>query len=243
MLDKEAISQDNNTFKAKVSEGNVGFFTEYRLTGAFAGSTVHDTHVLWIPDKEETLMSEALPVARNRVFVSCTNEYVPQTMRWLDAQLEDEMLWSLYLGEQGAEKGGWNYNEQGKIVPTASAETMNYLGVNGFLFAPIEYFMEHYDTQGAVADKYASCLAYADAGLVQTYSNTYLGEVKFNKEEADKLNRIQTDIDTAVKEYMASAIINGVTDDSWKEFQKILEDIGINEVLKLYQDGINNKDI
>jgi len=239
LLDKETISQDENTLKAKIGEGNVGFFLDYRLGGSYPGSVIHDTHALWIPSKDEALMYNGIPGTTNRIFVSCTNEYVPQTMRWLDAQLETEMMANIYKGEKDAEKGGWFYNAEGKIESNPEqSDVMNYLGVNGFLFAPSEYFLETYHNSVAVVDKVAACKAYEDAGLVQTYSNLHLSEIKFTAEEKDKQTKIQTELDTAVREYMASAIVEGVTDDSWNNFQKIITDMGIFELQELYQTGI-----
>lgn len=240
LLDAEAISQDQNAYTAKVKAGNVGFFTDYRLTGAFAGSTVHDTHVLWVPESETTLMNQRLATASKRVYVSSTNKYVPQTMRWLDAQLEDEMMASIYLGEKDADAGGWFYDDEGDIVTnTVKAERMERLDVNGFIFGPSDYYTAKYELMDYVIDKLGACQTYIDAGLTQKYSNSYISDSGFTMDEHDTKTRILTDFNTAVKEFIASSIVDGVTDKSWKDFQGILEGIGINDLLKLYQREID----
>ena len=244
LMDAEAISQDRNAYIAKVKAGNVGFFIDYRKTGAFAGSTVHDTHVLWVPDSETTLMNRRTSFATKRVYVSSTNQYVPQTMRWLDAQLEDEMMASIYLGEENADAGGWFYNENGLIEPNSiKAEQMSRLDVNGFIFGPSDYYTKKYYKMDYVTTKLAECQTYLDAGLTQKYTNSYISDSGFTLEEQDYKTRVLTDFNTAVKEFVASSIVDGVTDKSWEDFQKILEDIGINDLLKLYQREIDKMDL
>lgn len=240
LMDVEFLSQDSNAFTAKISEGNVGFFTDYRLTGAFADSIVHDTHVLWVPDAETTSMNRRLATATKRVYVSSTNQYVPQTMRWLDAQLEDEMMASIYLGEKDAKEGGWSFDEEGKYLKNSVTEDVDsFLGVNGFIFGPMNYYVDKYNVSEGVKTKFAACTTYEEAGLAQKYSNNYLTGNAFTKEETDMKDMILTDFSVALDEFIASSIIDGVTDKSWKDFQDIIEDIGINDVLKLYQRDID----
>ena len=84
--------------------------------------------VFWMPDTETTTCLRYLEVARPGAFITSTNKNVEATMRWLDAMLETEMMFSLYYGEQDATDGtGWTYNENGKIIDNHTLTALTLL--------------------------------------------------------------------------------------------------------------------
>lgn len=243
LLDAEAISQDSNTVSAKLSEANAGFFAEYRLT-AMGFDAIAEDAVLWIPD-DNAKVYKLYNQAAQCVFVTTANENVPATMRWLDAWLEKETMASMYYGEKDIENGGWFYDENGLIAQnpnnavSSEGATHNYLGNNSFVFTPWAYFKDNFAIGSHVVEKSGYDEIYAAEGLFQKYSNDMLNSIVFTGEQDEQRKLLRTDIETAVKEWLATFVTEGVTDANWNEFQKLMEDVKINEFVELYQTGLD----
>lgn len=154
LVDPEIVSQDFNTVETKLKEGNVGFFTAWRLVAMAYDEGVASNSVLWMPDSSASLY-RYLELCRPGAFVTSSNQNVPATMRWLDALLETDMMFSLYYGEQDAGEGlGWIYDENNKITVTndGSAEVKNYIDCNTLFFAPGKYLSETFNMPEQLQD-------------------------------------------------------------------------------------------
>lgn len=55
LVDPELVSQDFNTVETKLKEGNVGFFTAWRLVAMAYDDGVASNSVLWMPDSNAKL--------------------------------------------------------------------------------------------------------------------------------------------------------------------------------------------
>ena len=106
LVDPEIVSQDFNTVETKLKEGNVGFFTAWRLLAMAYDDGVASNSVLWTPDSSASLY-RYLELCKPGAFVTSTNQNVPATMRWLDALLDTETMFSLYYGEKDAGARPW----------------------------------------------------------------------------------------------------------------------------------------
>lgn len=83
-----------------------------------------------------------MEMAKPGAYITCTNAYVPQSLRLLDAMMDTEMMYSLYYGEQDATDGsGWEYNEEGKIntLMNGNIDIKNFLDCNTLFFGPGKY--------------------------------------------------------------------------------------------------------
>ena len=100
LVDAEMLSQDVHTLETKLANGNVGFFLGWRLIASGWDEGVAKDAVFWMPDTETTNCYRYLEVAKPGAFITTSNENVEATMRWLDAMLETEMMFSLYYGEK-----------------------------------------------------------------------------------------------------------------------------------------------
>lgn len=245
LLDKEVISQDINTIETKLKEGNVGFFTAWRLTAMAFDDGVMKDCVLYMPTAPEgskASLYRYLEMAKNGAYLTATNEHVPETMRWLDALLDTETMFSLYYGEQGE---GWVYNANGKIdsITTNVDGVKNYLDCNTLFFAPGKYISNAFNMSSQRIEKTEYCEKYDAAGLIQKYSNDYLKLAPLTSDQIQSSALKETDIDNAVVEKIADFIVNGVTDDSWNAFVKMFDSMGIDEYVKMYQDAIDQMDL
>ena len=181
-------------------------------------------------------------------FLTATNEHVAESLRWLDALLETETMFSLYYGEQdaGDEHMGWEYDaENGKINALAdgSVEVKNCLDCNTLFFAPGKYISETFNMPPQRIEKTDYCTQYDNAGIIQKYSNDYLKLAPLTADQLQQIALKETDIANAVKENMASFITQGVTDESWDAFVKLFEGMDVEGYLRIYQDAIDQMSI
>lgn len=246
LLDKEVISQDINTIETKLKEGNVGFFTAWRLMAMGWDDGVEKDAVLYMPagsNGATASLSRRLELAKSGAYVTVSNKHVPATMRWLDALLDTETMYSLYYGP---EDEGWEYNkENGKIdsIVTDTTGVKNCLDVNTLFFGPAKYISEVFNMSAQRIEKTDYSLAYDAAGVIQKNSNDYLRLAPLTSEQIQMSALKETDIDNAVVENMAKFITNGVTDDSWNTFVALIDGMNVEDYVQMYQDAIDKIDI
>lgn len=248
LLDIESISQDANTVSTKMTTGKLGFFPGWRLVDSGFEPGVEEQMTLWIP--EDAVFFKQLELATAKAFITKTNKYPEATARWLDTWLDTENQFSTYYDVQNQDqdptKYGWYYAENGKISTNPKPKEMverTFLSNAGMFFAPPTWYFATANMNAARIQKAEYSDAYIAAGILQKYSNTYLDLVKLNAEQKEASILLKTDSDNAVKEYMAAFIKEGVTDKNWDEFVKILKDMGIDDYVKMYQDGIDKLDM
>ena len=245
LIDPEVFSQDVSTVDSKLAGGNVGFFTGWRLTAMGWDEGVAKDCTLYMPTAPEGSYPQIvrkLEVAWNGAYITKTNQHVPESMRWLDALLDTETMFSMYYGPEGK---GWEYNENGKIdcIITDAGATKDYLDCNTLFFAPPKYIAETFNMPSHRIEKTGYSQKYEEAGFIKKYSDDYLGMAPLTSEQRANNTLIETDIENAVKENMATFISEGVTDDSWNTFVKLFDDMKISDYVKVYQDAIDQMDL
>ena len=62
-------------------------------------------------------------------------------------------------------------------------------------------------------------------------------ECFFTEDEIEEVNILRTDIESYVTQKYASWIVEGGVEEEWDEFQKQLQDMNVDEYIKLYQDA------
>ena len=241
LLDVEVISQDEAMVKAKINEGRIGYFTQWRLS-ASGYDPASEAYELYIPG-EGAKIPRMVDMASQIVYLTSTNKHIEKSCEWLNAWLETENMASLYWGEQNQEqdptKAGWYYDENGKIKNLPKPKEMTarpYLGNYGLFYAPDQYTLDTLVQAPERIEKTEFCKIYEDAGIIQKYSNSSLRIARMSGEESTEIKLIKTELDSAISEYTALFIKNGVTDANWKEFCDILKGIGSEKYLQIYRD-------
>lgn len=245
LVDPELVSQDFNTVETKLKEGNVGFFTAWRLVAMAYDDGVASNSVLWMPDSNAKLY-RYLELCKQGAFVTSTNENVPATMRWLDALLDTEMMFSLYYGEKDAgDTLGWKFDDNGKITVTndGSADVKNYIDCNTLFFGPGKYLSETFNMPEQRTEKTEYCQKYDEAGNIQKYSNDYLDMAPLTSEQLQESTLKETDINNAVVENIAAFVTGGVTDDNWNSFVSMFDGMGVADYVQMYQDAIDTMEL
>lgn len=252
LVDPEIISQDPNAVEAKLKEGNVGFFTAWRLLAmGFDDGVANGDCVLFMPTAPEgkhASLLRCIEMAKPGAFITASNQNVAASLRWLDAMLETETMFSLYYGPQNtADLGtGWEYDaENGKINCTmhGDVDVKNFLDNNALFFAPGKYIYDVFNMPPQRIEKTEYCQTYDAAGMIQKYSNDYLKLAPITSEQLQELALKETDIANAMKENMATFITKGVTDESWDTFVKLFDGMDIEGYLKIYQDALDQIEV
>lgn len=250
LTDPEIISQDKNTVETKLKEDNIGMFVCWRLKAMGSDDGVAKSGKLFMPvgpEGTKPCLYRYLEQARPGAYITSSNQHVPESLRLLDAMLETETMFSMYYGEQGSgDQGkGWEYDENGMINVTNdnSADVKDYLDCNAMFFAPGNYIYSTYNLPEQRIEKIEYCQAYEEAGIIQKYSNAYLGMVPLTSEQRQTVQLKATDIDNAVWENVATFVSKGVTDESWAAFVKLFEDMGVEGYVKTYQDALDTMDL
>jgi putative aldouronate transport system substrate-binding protein len=250
LLDPECLSQDINTLQTKLSEGNVGFFSAWRLKAMGWDDGVCANSECILPpsvDGEGAYMDRYLELARPCTFITASNEHVEESLRLIDAMMDTEMQADLYYGPQNPTEGtGWVYNEEnGKIdtVTVSDVTVHDQIDCNTQFFAPGAYIADTYNLSEQRLEKIAYCEMYDAAGIINTYSSQYLSMAGLDAETLATFSLLETDIDNAVNEAVADFVAHGVTDDSWNAFVAKFEGMDIDTYISTYQEAIDAMDL
>lgn len=247
LLDVEMFSQDKNTFNSKLNAFQVGAFPAFRLNSSGFESNIGVSEI-WYTEDTKYGWSTGIPT-NDSFYITVTNKYPEASMRLANYMLEQENQEDIYLGPQGHPEDGWEYNEEGKIKDynyrTGDARTVDMVRFSnsGLSVVTSELYAEKYEMGAAAIER----IGYADEFIANNniikYSFHWLKLVKPDAETNEKIALINADMGSAISEYRANFIRDGVTDDSWAAYCKLFEDMDVDFIQKVYQDGIDQMDI
>ena len=146
---------------------------------------------------------------------------------------------SLWLGIRGET---WNYDDDSKKTYTVQVpegfdgSTTDYLNEYGFGNACNCIFMSLNSSGKGLLCKGNGTRDRLLPYSVDIFPKNYLS---FTDDESTTLAENYTDINKFVAESQASFITTGVTDDSWNAYVAAIENMGIEQVLKVYQDSFD----
>ena len=108
----------------------------------------------------------------------------------------------------------------------------------GQFFAPGDYYTSIYQMAPHRVERYEDSKTYAEAGVLEPRSFQYLRDLsKMSNEDATEASDIYTELQKLVEESFAGFVRNGVTDESWNEFQAKAQAIGCERYIELYQNA------
>lgn len=243
LIDQEAFTQDSSVFNAKVKseERIVGVLQSWRSTG-------------WALNKEDDTYMAIAPLAGpdgTRYFPEYQNGIIdlgsfsitkdaedPKTiMSWVDENydplfsVQASLALKVGLHLKDAGDGTYEYAEpattenRAKVVPGGTNRIYN------------------------VSKEAAALLKECPAHLVEKrevdklYEGTYWPEkypnFLFSAEESAKIASLSTEIITYTSENYANWMMNGGIDKDWDSYLKKLDDMGLQELLEVYQNGLD----
>jgi len=246
LMDVEALSQDSAAVTRKLEDNVVGFYDAWRChNGTTYAETAGKSMELYVPGGNAKIY-HYLELSSPRVYITSTNEHPEKTAEWLNAYIEKETMYNLMNGRQNQEQdptySGWYYNEEGKIVTMGVPKDMgpkDYLGNQGLYVAPGPWKAENIVISANGIEKTEANDVYEAAGIEQKYSNDYLKVSHLSAEAAAEKALIDADLTTAVQEWMAKFIMEGVSDESWYQFVGIMNEIGCDAYVKMHQEALD----
>lgn len=251
LLDIEALSQDSDAITRKLEDNVVGFCTLWRAAN---GTTFKDTAgkdlALWTPG-EGAMVYNYLELASPRVYLTKANKNLEKTGEWLNALLDTENMFTIMYGKQNQDKNvdyaGWYYQEDGLIAQhtaTGTAPELNdYLSGNTIFFAPGSYKAQTMVFSAANLERSEASDVYENANILQKYSNDYLKTVALTPDQSEEKTLMEADMNSAIKEYIAKFIMEGVSDSKWYEFVGIMNSIGCDDYVDMHQEALDTLEL
>mgnify|MGYP004602979561 FL=1 len=241
LMDVETLTQPVSNVTNKIANGLVGVFPQWRLINMGIDNTV-DTYVEFAPVAAEGYqpkMYSKLSLATPAIYITKDNQHVEETCRWLDTQLEKEIMLNTFYGEQGEH---WDYNADGlaEILREGDAAAGECMGVNSFYYMNADWYAENMFLIDQNKERQVDQANDVAAGCLQTYPNGMLGCVTLSSDDNYTVSLLLTDIQTAVNEFVTKAIVSGITDDDWNEFMNICASLQVDEYCSIYQKGLDN---
>ncbi|MDR2570538.1 MAG: sugar ABC transporter substrate-binding protein [Oscillospiraceae bacterium] len=255
LLDPDALTQEENEWNAKINADQVGFQTYLRLlASAWNNPETIENWVSIVPPASSrgATLPRILEVPEFGAVLTVANQYIPETLQWLDAQFETEWMMVAtngptvmtdevreLLGEDGQDEAPLVF-EDGKwrvrYVPDNQA-LYKIVPINqGQFFAPGDYYFDIFELPPHRIERRDYASKYQQAGVLETNSFHILSRlVKPSPDEASELQRLSDDIEMLMKERISNFILGGVSDADWDTFVSEAENVGVNRYIEIYQ--------
>ncbi len=243
LIDQDAYSQTHEEVVAKGQSMRLGLF-------------VHSGPQALVPE-ENTTDYPALPpltssvndqkvwprssvIDRGAFAITSENPHPEASIRWVDYLYSEE---GSILVANGVEDIDYKWNDDGTwttdgIIPEDMRSAEYMCGqVTPNCGSPNIPYIENLDFHLKEENELADFLnieveeKYADF-MVSPYPDIY-----FTEEQQDRISELQLDIDTYL-EQMEARFITGVEPfTSWDDYVDTIENLGIDEIIKIYQEG------
>jgi putative aldouronate transport system substrate-binding protein len=219
-----------------------GLFTYWRLQNTILYEDIYSQFEIMLPVSPEGYkpkVSSILELADFGAALTVHNEYIRESLRWLDAQMETETMMEAQNGPMG---DMLEINSSGKYevqyVPPNNELYSIVPVICGQFFAPADYYSGIYELAPHRIEKSQYCDLYETSGVMEYKSFNYLLDLApFTAQENIQVNRLYKDIENYMVEALTSFITRGVTDQSWESFIDGLDGLGVYEYVALYQDA------
>lgn len=242
LMDKECLTQDSNVWANKVNAGEVGSFNYLRLinTALANPDTIQHFESMLPPASEYGVaVPQIMEIPEQGAYLTSTNNDPVASLKWIDAQLDTEMMMTASNGKLGEQM---IVNDAGKYEVISVPENNGLYSfvpvAMGQFFAPGEYYTEVYQMAPHRVERYEDSQAYAAANVLEKTSYEYLTKLsKMDNESSIEVANIKTELEKFIKESVIEFVKNGVTDESWNEFSETAKGIGSEKYVKLYQEA------
>ncbi|AOK92848.1 ABC transporter substrate-binding protein [Paenibacillus polymyxa] len=177
---------------------------------------------------------------RGSFVITKENRYPAMTMRWIDQQYDPYMAAQIHWGPLDVV---FKKDEKGKLVNLAlpkgvSAGEFRQKVAPGTGNPGVITF----DDFGKVVDMEPR--AQKRAEYLEKYYTKYMKKenypsIFFEPDELDKINRIEPELIKYVNTQRGKFIVDGEVDEKWDSYVKTLEKMGLNELMEIYQKGLD----
>lgn len=242
LIDKEAFEQDWNGLVAKGKANKLGvYFTWDKANITGANDDYDALPVLAGPDGQRYVTrTNGIGFSRDRFVITSANKNLELTAKWVDKMYEPLQSVQNNWGTYGDKK-------QANIF-TLKNGMLHHLPLNGTAPGELRQKTEAAGPLAVLNSYYGKVTTMPDDAkwrldlMHKTYlpyitNNSIFPKVFFTKKETDRLNKIETDMWDYIYRKRAEWITNGKIDQEWDAYLKELKRVGIDEWLKIKQDG------
>ena len=251
LMDPEAFSQTSQQYTSKVKENICGVFGNW-TPQSWLGNEFGDKFTPIMPLEAPGYEGKAVKAGQwgqsfaNRTMFSITKACKsPQTLvRWWDYLSSDtKRKWTICYGEEGKL---WEMRDDGKIWSIFPKVTGDYTRED------MKYSEGAWGHQPLILDEESemndpelypnSVIRYNFSESLKPYYEKEILPIRFvDPEKTSEKAMIETDLNTYIKNFLATSIINGVDDKAWEAHLKQLDSLGIDQWTQWYQDFIDKK--
>ncbi|NMA85266.1 MAG: extracellular solute-binding protein [Epulopiscium sp.] len=241
LIDQEVFTHDNKVYDSKVknAEPIIGSFVAWGLNSMFGTTEVDYAPVLPLKGPNGDQMWNRRPggLRSKGAFVITSACKTPEVaMRWANELYEEDTAIQSYRGlyNIAIEK-----TEDGKIKPITPPEgkTAGELrhaespGVSSLHFMPKAFVAKNVETPaGREKDE-------LDALYIPFIPDKVFPELFYTQEQNERLLELQSDIVEYANEMYAKWMTSGGIEQEWDAYVKKLQDMGVEEMVKILQDA------
>jgi len=239
LVDKEALTHDEGVYLSKVrnKEQIYGSFLAWSEEYCFGEDNPDYEAILPLKAPDGSRLWEWAPpyFTKTGFIITKACKYPEVAFRWGDYQYDPLIGLQAGLGTIGEMI---KQNEDGTLeyLPTPEGKTFdewrgeNCPGVSA-LNVLYDDIMRKLQPSEDFIEKFKLDEFYKDCIKHEVFSSSL---VYMTAEESEKLTILQTDIKTYVDQMTAKWLLNGGIEDEWDAYVKKLQEMGIDEMMKIY---------
>ncbi|MFA9455307.1 ABC transporter substrate-binding protein [Halalkalibacter sp. AB-rgal2] len=244
LIDSESYIQDISQYfaKGKTEPPTLGSYIWWE-TEEIVGPEHADDYVLLPPlegpnGHKMVGRSNNSEYGRGAFVITSANEHPEITMRWVDQIYDPKMSAQISWGPIGII---YEEDENGMLINkeleegVSMGELRQQVAPNG----PTVVLAEDFGTVVDMEPRAKQRLQDIEDVYAPYLVDENFPQIFFSEEELDRINRLEVDIMDFVDQKQASWLLNGGIEDEWDNYLEQLERMGLNELMEIYQDGLD----
>lgn len=246
LIDPESFTQDAAQYlaKGKTADETLGSYIWWEVEEVVGSERSKDYALLSPlagPNGDRTIgRGNGGGPARGAFVITKANRYPEITMRWIDQQYEPYMAAQIHWGPLDVV---FKKDENGKLVNlplpegTSAGEFRQKVapGAGGPGVITIEDLGKVVDLEPRAQQRVKDLEEYYDPFMEkENYPSIF-----FNPEELDRINKIEPELIKYANTQRGKFIVDGGVDEQWDSYVKTLEKMGLNELMEIYQTGLD----
>ncbi|WP_309122173.1 ABC transporter substrate-binding protein [Paenibacillus sp.] len=244
LIDPESFTQDAPQYlaKGKTPDASLGSFVWWEIEEVVGTDRAEDYALvppLVGPNGHRTIgRGNGGGPGRGTFVITKANEHPEATMRWIDEQYEPYMAAQIHWGPIGIV---YEKDANGKLVNlplpegVAMGEFRQQVAPNGAGVITSDHFKTIVDMEPRAKQRKLDLEKYYEPYMEdENYPSIF-----FLPEELEIINRIEPDLMKFVNTQRAKFIVDGNIDQDWDGFVKQVKDMGLDELMEIYQKGLD----
>ena len=248
LIDVEAFEQEWPAYVAKGQEGRYGMYFTWDKANITGMNDVYDLMPpLFGPDGHKNVTrTNGLGFDRSRMVITSANQNLELTAKWIDELYEPSQSvqnnWGTFGDDEQQNIFEWdesaNMLKHNPLDGTAPVELREKTYVGG----PLAILDSYYGTVTTMPDDAAWRLQLMEEVMVPHMSaDNIFPRVFFDKEELDRLSKIEADLYPYINRKRSEWITNGQVEEEWNDYLAELERLGLSEWLEIKQAGFDRQ--